>query len=278
MFTVSGTTPQQGFYFELNGTTLNAVTVKGGVATAVASTSWTKFSTAPFTLDANYVSFEIRYTANSVWFYINNVLRHNVSGTSASLTASLSLPITVTNVKTSGATDITFAIRNIGNGRFGEPGGTVAETGLSAVESRSVGGGTPHDSVDSGSPLKVGGYASTAPPTGVAVGDRVNGWFTLSGAQMVAEAPAPTSTLSNVASSATSVTLLASNTSRRQAMFYNDSTSNLYLKFGATASTSSFTVLLVSGAYFELPKPTYTGIIDGIWSSANGSLRVTELT
>lgn len=185
MFTVSGTTPQEGFYFELSGTTLNAVTVKGGSATAVASTSWTRFSTDPFTLDTNYHSFEIRYTANTVWFFIDNVLRHQVSGTSASLTSSLTLPITVTNVKTSGGTDITFAIRNIGNGRFGQNGGVVAETGLSAVEALAVGGGTPHDSVDSGNPLKVGGYASATAPTAVAGGDRVNAWLSLNGAQII---------------------------------------------------------------------------------------------
>lgn len=181
MFTVSGTTPQEGFYYELNGTSLTAVTVKAGVATAVAQASWTKNAVFPFTLDANYHSFEIRYTANSVWFYIDNVLRHNVSGTSASLTSSLSLPITVTNIKTSGATDVTFAIRNIGNGRFGQNGGVVNETGLSAVEALAVGGGTPNDSVDTGNPLKIGGYASSSQINTVSNGDRVNAWFTNNG-------------------------------------------------------------------------------------------------
>lgn len=87
----------------------------------------------------------------------------------------------------------------------------------------------------------------------------------------------PTATLSNVASSATSVTILASNTARLGASVYNDSTQNLYLKFGTTASTTSFTVLLATNAYYEVPGG-YTGIIDGIWSSANGSARVTELS
>lgn len=188
MFTVdSSGTPQEGFYYELNGTSLTAVTCKAGVATAVAQASWTKNSVFPFTLDANYVSFEIRYTANSVWFYINNVLRHNVAGTTASLTSSLSLPICVQNIKTSGATDITFGVRNIGNGGFGQRGGVVNETGLSAVEAQAMGGGTPHDSVDTGNPLKMGGYASTLYPTAVQNGDRVNSWFTPNGAQMISD-------------------------------------------------------------------------------------------
>lgn len=191
MFTLSGTTPQEGFYFELSGTTLNAVYVKAGVATATASTSWSRFATAPFTLDTNYHSFEIRYTANSVWFYVDNVLRHAVSGTATPLTTTLNFPIAIQNTKTSGATDITFAVRNIGNGRFGAPGGVVAETGLSAVEALAVGGGTPHDSVDFGNPLKVGGRASATAQTAVADGDRVNAWFDTSGRQQVA----PSSTL-----------------------------------------------------------------------------------
>lgn len=121
MFTLSGSTPQEGFYFELNGTTLNAVVAKAGVATAVAVGSWSKFSQFPFTLDANYHSLEIRYTANTVWFYVDNILRHHVSGTTTPLTTTLNFPITLQNVKTSGATDITLAVRNIGTGRFGTP-------------------------------------------------------------------------------------------------------------------------------------------------------------
>ena len=83
--------------------------------------------------------------------------------------------------------------------------------------------------------------------------------------------------LSNVSSSATTVSLLASNTSRKRAMFFNDSTSALYIKYGTTASTSSFTVKLLAGAYFEMPSPVYTGAVDGIWDSANGAVRITEL-
>lgn len=85
-------------------------------------------------------------------------------------------------------------------------------------------------------------------------------------------------TLSNVAASASSVTVLASNTSRKMATFYNDSTAILYLKFGSTASATSHVVQMVGGAYYELPSPIYTGIVTGIWASATGSVRVTELT
>ena len=86
-----------------------------------------------------------------------------------------------------------------------------------------------------------------------------------------------TATRTDVAGSAVSVTVLASNASRKGATIYNDSTKKLYAKFGVTASTSDFTVLLDPGSYYEVPFG-YTGRIDGIWSAANGFARLTELT
>ena len=51
----------------------------------------------------------------------------------------------------------------------------------------------------------------------------------------------------------------------------------LYLKFGATASTSDYDVRLVRFAYYEMPAPIYTGQIDGIWKSTGvGFARICE--
>ncbi len=93
-------------------------------------------------------------------------------------------------------------------------------------------------------------------------------------------AGAATGTKSSVASSASSVTILASNTSRKGAMIYNDSTQILYLDLsGGTASSSSYSVQIPPSGFFELPGPTvYNGAITGIWASANGSARVTEFS
>lgn len=88
---------------------------------------------------------------------------------------------------------------------------------------------------------------------------------------------AQTATLANVSSSATSVTLLAANNARKAAEIYNDSTQICYVKFGTTASSTSFTVPLAASAYYEIPGG-YVGRIDGIWVSANGNARVTEIT
>lgn len=88
-----------------------------------------------------------------------------------------------------------------------------------------------------------------------------------------------TSTLTSVASSATTVSLLALNTARKGAYVYNDSTSVLYLAFATTASITAYTTQIPAGAFWEMPtSPVYTGAISGIWSSANGNARLTELT
>jgi hypothetical protein len=210
-FTVSGVTPQEGYYYELSATTLNAVVVKAGTPTAVASTSWSKFATAPFTLDTNYHQFEIRYTANTVWFLIDNVLRHVVSGTTAPITTTLNFPIALHSINTSGATNRLIGVRNIGMGRFGQKPS----------------------------------YPQVA-------------------------------TTSTVAGSASSVQLLNNNGGRKGATIYNDSTALLYVKLGTTASTSDFTVKMQADQYYEVPFG-YTGKIDGIWASATGNARLTEL-
>lgn len=91
------------------------------------------------------------------------------------------------------------------------------------------------------------------------------------------ETRAGTPSQSSVAGSASSVSLLASNANRLGATIYNDSTSNLYVRLGSTASTSNFTVKLAQDDYYEVPFG-YTGAIDGIWDSATGNARITELT
>ncbi len=86
-----------------------------------------------------------------------------------------------------------------------------------------------------------------------------------------------TGTLSSVAGSAVSVTLLASNASRKGAFIYNDSTSTLFLALSATASTTSYTAQVPSQSLLELSF-LYTGVISGIWSLAVGNARITEMT
>jgi hypothetical protein len=115
--------------------------------------------------------------------------------------------------------------------------------------------------LDASGNLKIAGSFSATPPT------------------------AATATHSNVAESASSVTVLASNVNRLGFFIYNDSDAAVNLKFAAAASASSFVVRLLPNATFstkDLPI-NWTGIITGIWDSTPGtsghtSARVVELT
>lgn len=96
------------------------------------------------------------------------------------------------------------------------------------------------------------------------------------GTQFVRQAPNNTSAITNVAGSATSVTLLSANAARRNFVIYNNSTSDCYVKYGTTASSTSFTYYLPSLG--TLQDEFYAGRIDAIWIAANGSAQITEVS
>jgi hypothetical protein len=139
-----------------------------------------------------------------------------------------------------------------------------------------VGGTAATDAAVSGNPLLAGGRASTTKPTAMSAdGDAVPLWLTLSGAMVTSSLLGLTSTLSNVAASATSVSLLSSNTARRSVTIVNDSASICRVKEGTTASATSFTWLLQPYDTLILDGQ-YSGAIDAIWDTATGSARITE--
>lgn len=84
---------------------------------------------------------------------------------------------------------------------------------------------------------------------------------------------------SNVGASDTSVELLAENSERKGASFYNDSDKSAYLKLGSTASTTSFTIKIAPQGFYELTWPCSTSAIDCIWeASPTGDMRITEIS
>lgn len=117
---------------------------------------------------------------------------------------------------------------------------------------------------------KIASTVAVYDTSGIALGTSSNPFITK-------EKRSTSSSVTNVSASASSVTLLSSNSSRLGATFFNDSSNNLYLKLGTTASTSSFTVKILTGGYYELPFG-YTGIVDGIWDGTNGACRMCELS
>jgi hypothetical protein len=98
----------------------------------------------------------------------------------------------------------------------------------------------------------------------------------------VAPAFAATSTLTNVASSTTSVTLLAANNNRKTVIILNDSTSDLYIVWGASAASTANYSFILAGKGGGTPSSAsftgedYSGQVTGIWISANGNARITE--
>lgn len=93
----------------------------------------------------------------------------------------------------------------------------------------------------------------------------------------VSQSTAGTGTLTSVSNAITSTTVLASNSSRKGFIVYNDSIVVLYIAFAATASTTAFSAKLQPGSAYN-SDTLYTGIITGIASAASGSARVTEFT
>ena len=85
-----------------------------------------------------------------------------------------------------------------------------------------------------------------------------------------------TATRSTVAASTSAQELLAPNVNRTAFTVYNDSGKKLFLIFGAGGSTSDFSVLLNSKAFFEFSG--YTGEVRGVWDGSGGDARLTEFT
>lgn len=134
----------------------------------------------------------------------------------------------------------------------------------------------PHDR--NNVPAMLGTNAGVAVPLAV----DSSGNLVLSGVTIgdVLIKPSTTGTETNVASSATDVTILAANTARLGASVYNDSTQILYLLLAAgTSSATNYTVQMPPNSFFELSGPSvYNGIIKGLWAAVNGNARVTENT
>jgi hypothetical protein len=88
-------------------------------------------------------------------------------------------------------------------------------------------------------------------------------------------------TVTSVPASVTEVTIVDDNENsddvRRGVHIYNDSTADLYIKFGTGVSTESFTVKIPTNTFFESAQPLYRGIVTGIWSEAVGSAKVTKV-
>lgn len=126
--------------------------------------------------------------------------------------------------------------------------------------------------------VQQGGGAITASTTRVTLATDGPGLAALTSLDNKAPA-ARTPTTTSVASSTTSVLLLAANANRRGLSIYNESTAILRISNSNPATNGNhFATLQPGGFYAEDLQAFTTGAIHGIWSAANGSAQVRELT
>ena len=91
------------------------------------------------------------------------------------------------------------------------------------------------------------------------------------------QARSSTAASTTVASSATSVSLLAANANRQGATVWNSSTATLFLDFDSAATTADHALKVDPGGYVEVPFG-FTGAISGVWSAVNGNALVREFS
>lgn len=126
-------------------------------------------------------------------------------------------------------------------------------------------------------PVTGTGTAGT-PATGVVTIQGITGGTAIPVSGTLTVGKSTVGTMTSVAASTSSVTALASNANRVGASFYNDSSSLCFLAFSATtASNTAFSIRLMPNSFTDL-SVDYTGQCNAIWSTATGSLRVTEWT
>jgi hypothetical protein len=141
----------------------------------------------------------------------------------------------------------------------------------------------PNVDYTSASQVDEGGHAAFIPKTEMS--DATGTALGTAGNPLVVSATsggaggATTGTVFSVASSAASVSLLASNANRKGATITNTDANTLRLLLSAgTASATNYTAPIASGGYYEVPFG-FTGQIVGIWDADGaGVALMTELT
>ena len=89
--------------------------------------------------------------------------------------------------------------------------------------------------------------------------------------------PARTPTTTSIASSASSVTILAANANRKGFSISNISTAKLYLSYTNPATTANCFIEVPSGTFLLLDQQLIVpNAIYGIWARVNGTAQVTE--
>lgn len=132
----------------------------------------------------------------------------------------------------------------------------------------SVGGQYASGSVTFGNPLFVAGSDGTT----------LHPLLTDSSGRLITIQKASSASLSSVSSSVSNTQVLAANALRAGATIYNGADVNMYLAFNNLATTASYTVIIGSEQYYEVPAG-YTGMMYAVWDTdPEGYAHVTEIS
>lgn len=82
----------------------------------------------------------------------------------------------------------------------------------------------------------------------------------------------------SVTASNGSIVVLGAEPFRKNLLFYNDAPGPVWIKYGGGAQTNNFSLKMAAGAYWEMPKPPYTGSMTAHWDAASGSLYYTQIS
>ncbi len=105
-YTISGTSPQDGFAFELDGTgVLSCVAYRGGSVSYSASSGSFNGDSTTYVLDTNVHAFEILHFVMGAWFYIDGALVHKIVPTTTPLANTLNLPCTAQTINSASGTE-----------------------------------------------------------------------------------------------------------------------------------------------------------------------------
>lgn len=106
-----------GFFFQLSGTTFGIGSRKGAADDVVTSASFN--GTIP-TLTTNATTYDIIYTNSNAWFFVNDVLVHTKSAPTTPQTDTLHLKARAQNTNSgSSTTDLSLEVRVMSVSRFG---------------------------------------------------------------------------------------------------------------------------------------------------------------
>ena len=110
-----------GFFFQVNGTTFGVGSRKGAADTIVNSGSFNGNWGDSLIIDTTMGNFVIWYYEKAALFFVNGRLLHTIQATTASLTNTLSFPVRMENINSNGnVTDNGFEILVASIVRFGD--------------------------------------------------------------------------------------------------------------------------------------------------------------